>query len=105
MMVRFGVIADDFTGANDIEVQFKKRGMETMVLTDINNIKNLLVSGKCVSVSHEALGWTKNMPCCMATGQAAGTAAALSKKDKVVPRRLDALKLQKTLKEQGVILE
>jgi len=41
----------------------------------------------------------------MATCQAAGTAAALSKKDKVVPRRLDALKLQKTLKEQGVILE
>jgi len=29
------VIADDFTGACDVAVQFKKRGLETVVLTDI----------------------------------------------------------------------
>ena len=30
-----GVIADDFTGACDVAVQFKKQGLETVVLTDI----------------------------------------------------------------------
>jgi len=30
-----GVIADDFTGACDVAVQFKKQGLETVVLTDV----------------------------------------------------------------------
>jgi len=37
----------------------------------------------------------------MATGQAAGTAAALAVKNKVSPRKLHVELLQKTLKEQG----
>ena len=31
-----GVIADDFTGACDVAVQFKKQGLETVVLTDVD---------------------------------------------------------------------
>jgi len=34
-----GVIADDFTGACDAAVQFKKRGLETVVLTDVEFLK------------------------------------------------------------------
>ncbi len=34
----FGVVADDFTGACDAGVQFRKRGLETVVLTDVEKI-------------------------------------------------------------------
>jgi len=42
-MVQFGVIADDFTGACDVGIQFKKYGLETLVLTSteaVEEIKN-----------------------------------------------------------------
>ncbi|HIE18181.1 TPA: four-carbon acid sugar kinase family protein [Candidatus Bathyarchaeota archaeon] len=35
-----GVIADDFTGACDAAVQFKKQGLETVVLTDVEFLKS-----------------------------------------------------------------
>ena len=44
------------------------------------------------------------MPPCMAMGQAAGTAAAISVKEGCVPRTLDTQKLMVTLKENGVYL-
>jgi hypothetical protein len=40
----------------------------------------------------------------MMTGQAAGTAAALSVQEGVAPRELDAAQLRETLDEAGVIL-
>ncbi len=40
-MVPFGVIADDFTGASDVGVQFKKEGLETVVLTDVRSLKQI----------------------------------------------------------------
>jgi len=40
-MVPFGVIADDFTGASDVGVQFKKEGLETVVLTDVKSLKQI----------------------------------------------------------------
>jgi glycine/D-amino acid oxidase-like deaminating enzyme len=43
-------------------------------------VENLIVAGRGISVSHEADAWTRNMPCCLLTGQAAGTAAALAAK-------------------------
>jgi len=41
---------------------------------------NLLVSGRCISVTHEALASTRIGPCCMAIGQAAGITSALCSK-------------------------
>ncbi|HDN63082.1 MAG TPA: FAD-dependent oxidoreductase [Candidatus Bathyarchaeota archaeon] len=67
-------------------------------------IDNLLVAGRCISATHEGMASARTAVTCMATGQAAGTAAALSVKEGVTPRRLDVSKLQKTLREQGVIL-
>jgi len=40
-MVPFGVIADDFTGASDVGVQFKKEGLETIVLTDVKSLRQI----------------------------------------------------------------
>ncbi|MGH9390130.1 MAG: FAD-dependent oxidoreductase, partial [Vicinamibacteria bacterium] len=39
--------------------------------------RNLLVAGRCISVDHRAHHSTKEIPPCFATGEAAGTAAAL----------------------------
>jgi len=42
----------------------------------IGGFTNLLAAGRCISVTHEALGSARVMGCCMATGDAAGRAAA-----------------------------
>lgn len=42
----------------------------------VKNIANLLTAGRCISVSHEALGSTRVMGACMALGEQAGRAAA-----------------------------
>ncbi len=41
-------------------------------------VEQLLVAGRCISADHDAHGRTRNMPACMATGQAAGIAAAVA---------------------------
>jgi FAD dependent oxidoreductase len=67
-------------------------------------IENLLVGGRCISTTHEALATTRLTPSCMATGQAAGTAAALSIQENVSPKDLDVDKLKTYLVENGVVL-
>lgn len=66
-------------------------------------IDGLLVGGRCISATHEADKWIRVQSCCMATGQAAGTAAALSAKHQVSPRNLDVSELQSLLQSQGVV--
>ena len=65
---------------------------------------NLLVAGRSISATHEAQGSIRIMPACMATGQAAGTAAALSVRENVRPRDLYISLLQETLRKAGAIL-
>ncbi len=67
-------------------------------------VNNLLVAGRCVSATHKALAALRIMPFCMAMGQSAGTAAALSLERKVSPRDIDISLLQKKLKVQSVYL-
>ncbi len=68
------------------------------------DIENLYVAGRCVSCEAEAIGATRMMVCCATTGQAAGTAAAMSIKDGVSVRDLDIKKLQDQLASDGVRL-
>ncbi len=51
-------------------------------------IDNLLVAGRSISVSYRPFGSTRVMAECMATGQVAGTAAALAVKQNISPREL-----------------
>lgn len=60
-------------------------------------IDQLLVAGRCISVDHHAHGRTRNMPACMATGQAAGIAAALAVDANTTVRDLDPGRIQKVL--------
>jgi hypothetical protein len=67
-------------------------------------VENLLVAGRCISVTHRALGSTRVMPQCAALGQAAGTAAALSVKMNCTPRQLRYAPLAERLRSDGVIM-
>jgi ribulose 1,5-bisphosphate synthetase/thiazole synthase len=67
-------------------------------------VENLLVAGRCISAEEEAMGQLRLIPVCSATGQAAGTAAALAAHAKVTPAKLDISHLQKALASQGVEL-
>lgn len=67
-------------------------------------ITNLLVAGRCISTSHEALATTRLTPSCMATGQAAGTAAALSLRTNTEPSKLDVQELQKELRRANAYI-
>jgi hypothetical protein len=48
-------------------------------------ISNLLTAGRCISVSHEALGSTRVMGTCMSLGEQAGKAAAYRVKNGTYP--------------------
>jgi len=52
-------------------------------------VDDLLVAGRCISAEHEAQSSLRIQQTCMATGQAAGTAAALSLRHNTTPRGLD----------------
>jgi hypothetical protein len=66
--------------------------------------ERLLVAGRCLSATHEALASVRMMPSCMAMGQAAGTAAALAVEAGTSPRALDAGRLRQRLARDGVLL-
>ena len=65
---------------------------------------NLLTAGRCISGTHRAHASYRVMAICMATGEAAGIAAALSVKNNVTPRRLGAEAVRKILSQKGVEL-
>lgn len=67
-------------------------------------VDNILFTGRCISVSHEVLDLVREIPCCMATGQAAGTAAALAVKQGVNPVDVNVKELQESLDAQKVIV-
>lgn len=68
------------------------------------NISNLLAAGRCISTTHEAHATTRLTPSCMATGEAAGTAAALAVKLKLAPAMLPISLLQTELRRSGAAI-
>ena len=68
------------------------------------NVEGLLVAGRSFSSDQAANNMANLIPHCIAIGQAAGTAAAISVKQGISPRNVDYKNLQKVLQEQGVPL-
>jgi len=65
---------------------------------------NLFAAGRCVSVTRSGWDVVRAIPGCVVTGQAAGTAAALTIKAGVGVREVDYAALQESLADQGVPL-
>lgn len=66
--------------------------------------KNLLAAGRIISADRAILASVRVMPACFATGQAAGTAAALCCKEGKNPYEISPEELRTVLKHQGVYL-
>lgn len=64
-------------------------------------VEGLLVAGRCISASHEAVGSTRSTGSCMALGQAMGTAAALAARQGILPRHVNIQELRALLEGQG----
>ena len=67
-------------------------------------VDGLMMAGKCLSATHEAVASTRVIPICMAQGQAAGTAAAIAVRTGRTVREISVDRLQTTLIEQGAEL-
>ncbi|MCP1677265.1 hypothetical protein J2T57_004444 [Natronocella acetinitrilica] len=87
----------DFQGLGPYEIPYR-------VLLP-QNVEQLLVAGRCISADHVAHGRTRNMPACMATGQAAGVAAAVALKSGTTVRDVDVSKVQAVLREMKMPLK
>ena len=87
-----GLISDWRKRGPVYEVPFKT------LYTD--KIKNLITAGRCTSVTDSMWDIMRVIPCCAVTGQAAGTAAALT--DDFAA--LDIKKLQSALEADGVVI-
>ncbi len=67
-------------------------------------VGNLLVAGRCISTTHEAMSAIRVMAPCMAMGEAAGRAAAMAVREGISPAELDVEKLRAELVEKGAYL-
>ena len=67
-------------------------------------IDNLLVSGRCISATHQGMAGARVMGTCIAIGQAAGTAAAFAAGENIAARDVDVAALRETLRDDGVLL-
>jgi hypothetical protein len=68
------------------------------------HVDNLLVAGRCASMTHDGQSAARVTGACFVMGQAAGTAAALAMKDRVPVREVEIAGLQQALVSQGVFL-
>jgi hypothetical protein len=62
-------------------------------------VEQLLVAGRCISADHEAHARSRNMPACMATGQAAGIAASVAIDRGVAVRHVPIAEVQDILRK------
>jgi hypothetical protein len=67
-------------------------------------VDNLLLAGRCASMTHEGHSAARVSGACFAMGQAAGTAAALAVRSGAAPHDVPVAELQRRLREQGAFL-
>jgi len=67
-------------------------------------IDNLLMAGRCISSDRFAQSALRIGGTCMSTGEASGTAAALSIQENVRPREMDGTLVRQALEHRGVVI-
>ena len=67
-------------------------------------VDGLLMAGRCISATHVAAAAGKSMGNCVATGHAAGIAAAMAAKKGCTPREVKVSQIQDALRADGVDL-
>src|SRR5436305_2495692 len=67
-------------------------------------VDNLLVAGRCASMTHEGQSAARVSGACFAMGEAAGLAAALALAGNTIPREITVDMLQNELKQQGAFI-
>lgn len=66
-----------------------------------DHARNLLVAGRCISATHEAIASARVSPTAMAIGHAAGAAAALAALSGIDPADVDIRRIQQLIVKQG----
>ena len=91
-------LAPDYTrsGKGFVQVPF-----ECLITKDSDNI---IFGGRCISFDYNLQDMFREIPCCMATGQAAGVSAAVAVKNSCTLHGLNIKDVQQALEQQGVIL-
>src|ERR1700677_1189285 len=69
-----------------------------------DGLDNLLVAGRCASMTHDGQSAARVSGACFAMGEAAGTAAALALDGNATPRDIAVENLQQQLKQQGAFI-
>jgi hypothetical protein len=67
-------------------------------------VDNLLMAGRCASMTHDGQSAARVSGACFAMGEAAGTAAALALSGNTLPRDIAVEKLQQQLEQQGAFI-
>jgi hypothetical protein len=67
-------------------------------------IDNLLMAGRCASMTHDGQSAARVSGACFVMGEAAGTAAALALSGNTIPRDIAVEKLQQALQQQGAFI-
>jgi FAD dependent oxidoreductase len=67
-------------------------------------VDNLLVAGRCASMTHDGQSAARVSGACFAMGEAAGLAAALALSGNTIPRDIAVEKLQQALQQQGAFI-
>lgn len=67
-------------------------------------LDNVLLAGRNISATHEAMASSRVQSHCMAMGQAAGVAAAMAAEQGVTTREISISRLQANLREQNAIV-
>jgi hypothetical protein len=72
--------------------------------TEHNRVSNLLVAGRCASMTHDGQSAARVTGACFVMGEAAGAAAALAVKSRISIYEIESGLLKETLTRQGAFL-
>ena len=99
-------VEDHVAGSVEFRFQRKARGYNQLPYRMIlpRGVDNLLVAGRCASMTHGGQSAARVSGPCFVMGQAAGSAAHIALKAGIQPRDVDLRQLQNHLKSEGAWL-